>query len=78
MLARLEIDGRDWDVVNVNHPLCSDTEVWSYRNWQNWSNSSSSSSKSAVASSSRSRNAVPDVFYPTTVEHVLFKGCSHT
>jgi hypothetical protein len=79
MLARLEIDGDSWQVVNANHPLCSETEVWRYGEWQNWSSSSSSSSSSGSSKKggSSSRGAAPDVFFPTEVEHVLFPGCSH-
>jgi hypothetical protein len=78
MLARLEINGKSWQVLNANHPLCSESEVWLYNKWQNWSDSSSSSSSASASSSrSRSRGAAPDVFFPTAVEHVLFPGCSH-
>jgi hypothetical protein len=78
MLSRLEIDGNNWHVLNANHPLCSETEVWRYTDWQNWTDSSSSSKGAGASSSrSRSRGAALDVFFPAAVEHVLFPGCSH-
>ncbi|WIA19987.1 hypothetical protein OEZ85_005860 [Tetradesmus obliquus] len=67
MLARLEVDGDTWQVVNANHPLCSETEVWRYSGWNNW----------RPSSGGFTRRGVPDVFFPREVEHVLFPGCSH-